>query len=59
MSLYPHIFSDKFLRSLWSRGQILRSHSWPRDVILVLTHLGLVASTMCKVLTLLLDDVES
>jgi len=40
----------KFSRPTWSRGQILRSRSRSRshDIVLVLMHLGLVASTMHK-----------
>jgi len=43
----------KFSKSTWSRGQILRSRSRSRshDIVLVLVHLGLVASTTRKLIT--------
>ena len=43
----------KFSRPTWSRGQILRSRSRSRshDIVLVLMHVGLVASTTHKLIS--------
>jgi len=38
----------KFSRPTWSRGQILRSRSRSHEIVLVLMHLGLMASTTHK-----------